>query len=252
MNMMVVINAFSLPPESRVNQRIPKKLLVENGAPTSVDKRQINEGIDELLWVAVLKPTTINVPDYRDSTREYLEIAVLSLILRPEAKAERLVELIHRAIPYPVVLLTQQSETVALSLAHKRWSQSEAGKMVLDGKIITADFCDIIEEGLIKSFLDTIPLTNQPRNSIYALYQGWIEAVIALQIASITGVFTTSTSPSHGQVRHDALLEYMVLESKIANLYTVAKKEKQLHRQVELNLELKLLKATLATVRAKL
>jgi hypothetical protein len=58
-----------------VNQRVPKKLLLENGAPTAADKRLINEGIEELLWLAALKPTTIGVPEYRDEVREYLEIA---------------------------------------------------------------------------------------------------------------------------------------------------------------------------------
>ena len=73
-----------------MDQRVPKKLLVENGAPTAADKRQINDGIEELVWLAALKPATIGVPVYRDETREYLEIAVLALTLRAGAKAARL------------------------------------------------------------------------------------------------------------------------------------------------------------------
>ena len=88
---------------------MPKKLLLENGAPTAADKRHINEGIEEVLWLAALKPTTIGVPEYRDDVREYLEIAVLRLTLRPTtARPARLVELVHRAVPYPVLLLTEQ------------------------------------------------------------------------------------------------------------------------------------------------
>src|SRR5215471_9089539 len=97
-----IISALDLPISSRVDQRVPKKLLIENGAPTAADKRQINEGIEELLWVAALKPTTVGVPEFRDDSREYLEIAVLQLVLRDGAKATRLVELVHRAVPYPV------------------------------------------------------------------------------------------------------------------------------------------------------
>ena len=46
------IESLALPPETRVDQRVPKKLLVENGAPTAADKRQINEGIRDrrALW----------------------------------------------------------------------------------------------------------------------------------------------------------------------------------------------------------
>src|SRR5439155_7425368 len=91
-----ILAALSLPPESRVEQRVPKKLLVENGAPTAADKRQINEGLEELLWLAALKPSNIGVLEYRDTVREVLEISVLSVAMRPAAKARRLIELIHR------------------------------------------------------------------------------------------------------------------------------------------------------------
>ena len=39
-----LITALDLPVDSRVDQRVPKKMLLENGAPTTADKRQINEG----------------------------------------------------------------------------------------------------------------------------------------------------------------------------------------------------------------
>ncbi len=61
-----LIHALRLPEGCRVDQRVPKKLLLENGAPTAADKRLIKDGIEELQWVAALKPTTIGVPDYRD------------------------------------------------------------------------------------------------------------------------------------------------------------------------------------------
>lgn len=87
-----LIAALDLPADSRVDQRVPKKLLLENGAPTAADKRHITEGIEGLLWLAALKPTTIGVPACQDEAREYLEIAVLRLELRAGAKATRLVE----------------------------------------------------------------------------------------------------------------------------------------------------------------
>lgn len=89
MTVSEVITALCLPADTLVNQRVPKKLLLENGAPTGADKRQINEGIEELTWVAALKPGTIGVPEFRDGVREYLEIAVLSLTLRPEASPRK-------------------------------------------------------------------------------------------------------------------------------------------------------------------
>lgn len=108
MNAEAFLAALDLPASCQVDQRVPKKLLLENGAPTAADKLQITEGIEECWWLATLKPTTIGVPAYRDTLREYLEIVVLRLTLRAGAKAARLVDLVHRAVPYPVLLLTEQ------------------------------------------------------------------------------------------------------------------------------------------------
>jgi len=67
---------------------------------------------------------------------EYLEIAVLQLILRAGAKMPRLIALTHRAVRYPVLLLVAHPKGINISAAHKRWSQGEAGKTVLDGDVV--------------------------------------------------------------------------------------------------------------------
>ena len=126
MTLQDLIAALELPDSCRVDQRVPKKLLIENGSPTTADKRNITEGIEEIQWVATLKPSIIGVPEYRDEICEYLEIAVLCVTLRSGAKAARLAELIHRAIPYPVFLILHDSTEFSLSLVHKRWAQNEA------------------------------------------------------------------------------------------------------------------------------
>ena len=127
-DIIAVVDALGLPKAARVELRVPKKLLVEQGAPTSADKRAIQDGIDELQWLAACKPTTIGVPSFADDQREYLEIAVVGCAFRPEAKSGRLIELIHRAIPYPVVLITSDGQGIMLSVAHKRRAQNEAGQ----------------------------------------------------------------------------------------------------------------------------
>lgn len=247
-----LVAAFELPESTCLDQRVPKKLLVENGAPTAADKRRITEGIEEIVWVAALKPTNIGVPEYRDEEREYLEIALLTVTLRPEAKGARLAELVHRAVPYPVVLLMVQDRGVVLSLAHKRWSQGEAAKTVLDGELICADFRGQVDRDQELSFREALAVAHQPRSTLYSLYQGWMDTVLALQVTRLTGRFTLPGSPEQAQARHKALRDCEALEAAIAALRSAAAKEKQIHRQVELNLEQKQLQAKLATVREML
>ena len=252
MNAPEVIAALDLPAGARVDRRVPKKLLLENGVPTAADKRHINEGIEELVWVAALKPTTIGVPEHRDALREYLEIAVLRLTLRTGAKASRVTELVHRAVPYPVFLVTEQAARPGVSVAHKRWSQGEAGKTVLDGEVVAAEWDDALDADRWRAFCEALALGNQPRATLYALYQGWIDTLLALQAARVTGTFAAPNSMEHATARHEALQAYQRLEAQIAALRAAAAKETQLPRQVELNLELKRLQATQSAARAKL
>jgi hypothetical protein len=247
-----LIFALDLPTGSRVDRRVPKKLLLENGAPTAADKRSINEGIEELLWLAALKPTTIGVPEYRDDAREYLEIAVLRLTLRKGTRATRLIELVHRAVPYPVLLLTEQGERPGLSAVHKRWSQSEAGKTVLESAVIAAEWEAASDDGCWRAFGDALALGRQPRITLYALYQGWIDTLLALQAARVTGAFAVAANAEHAAARRDALRECARLDAEIARLRAAAAKEKQMARQVALNLELKRVEAAQAAARARI
>jgi hypothetical protein len=247
-----LIDALELPPGARVDRRVPKTLLVEHGAPTASAKRRINEGIEAVQWVATLKPTTIGVPAVRDEVREYLEIAVLSVALRAEAKVGRLAELIHRAVPYPVFLLVAEGTRLTLSLAHKRWSQGEAGATVLDGESVAATLTDSEPGGLQSSFHEALSLARQPRADLYQLYQGWIDTLLALLAARVTGVFAVATSPDQAATRREALRECARLDTVIARLRAGAAKERQVPKQVALNLDLKRAEAARATALARL
>ena len=265
-----LIHALRLPEGCRVDQRIPKKLLLENGAFTAADKRLITEAIEEIQWVAALKPNTIGVPDYRDTLREYLEIAVLAVTVRGVVKPashSRLAELVHRAVPYPVLLLLIEGQSLTLSLAHKRWAQNEADKVVLDGSLISvtvsaslsevnaadASHPDPAEAAQTESaFIQSLSVTRQPQATLHALYQGWVDCVQALLAARLTGSYQTPTTPEQAAARRQALADCERLEAEVSRLRAQAAKEKQMARQVELNLTLKRVQAELAAARRQL
>ena len=253
MTVQDLIAALDLPGSCRVDQRVPKKLLVENGAPTASDKRQINDGIEEIQWLAALKPNTIGVPEYRDDVREYLEIAVLSVTLRGNAKAGRLAELVHRAVPYPMVLLLNSEQTLMLSLAHKRWSQNDAGKVVLDGGMVEVALPGAAPSSAVEiAFMQTLALARQPQATLNALYQGWMDNLEALLAARLTGSFKDANSPEQAAARRQGLQDCQRLELEAVSLRAKAAKEKQLARQVELNLALKRVQVQLAAAREQL
>lgn len=251
MSFASVIAALAIPRDAVIDQRVPKKLLVEQGAPTAADKRKIMDGIEELHWVAALKPTNIGVPAFKDATREYLEVSVLTAELRATAKAPRLIELIHRAIPYPLLLVSAHNGSVAVSMAHKRWSQGEGGKVVIED-VRQIPLNTDVPSPEESAFLENIAVSRLPARDLFALYGGWLDRLAALEAARITGSFRLPESPERAAVVTECLGMHARLKRDLAILRARADKEKQLNRRVELNTEIKRLEAELAATQKTL
>lgn len=242
-----LVEALALPDGARVGRRVPRKALLEHGAPTAADRRLIQEGVEELAWVAVLKPSTVAVPAFRDAARDYLEISVLSAVFRPGARAGRLTELIHRAIPYPLVLVTVAEGAAELSLAPKRRSGSAADAVVVEAVEGTGPLGDPTSP-VESAFAASLPLRLRPARDLYSVYEGWRDCVAALAAARVTGTFALPPTPEHADRRRAALAEHAALVRREAEIRARAARETQLGRRAELNLELQALRARLAEV----
>lgn len=262
-----LIAALELPASCRVDQRVPKKVLVENLAPTASDKRLLNDAIEEIHWLAALKPNTAGVPEYRDEQREYTEVAVLRITVRgalyredvgvgdgaesvtKHSNISRLAQLVHRAVPYPVLLLIHAPQGVFLSLAHKRGAQNEVGKVVLDGEVATVDVGNLPSD---HPFFQALSLARQPQATLFVLYQGWIDCLTALQVACFTGTFQIANAPGQGAAWREKMRECLRLSQEIARLRAMASKEKQMAKLVDLNLALKRVHADLTATQQQL
>lgn len=239
-----VLTALHLPATALTNQRVPKKLLLEHGTQAPADKRLIETHVGELWWHASLKPHTVGIPDFHDETRTYPELAVLTLELRgtaaDSAKATRLTELVHRAIPYPLLLLTHTSgqPLLSASVAHKRHSQISHEDIVLADSLVTTHL-NLGSAGNTHDapYLQTLDIT-QPTRDLYTLYDIWLGAALAHVTAPITGEFR---SPADPQAHRDILRQHAELEREIVSLRAVAKKERSLARRAELNLKVQAL-----------
>lgn len=259
MTTSMIISALGLPQDSRVDQRVAKKLLVENGAPTAADRKVINDGIEELTWLAALKSSNCGIPGYKNEQREYGEIAVLLLCLRDidrigdikgsGGKVTRIIELVHRAIPYPVFLIGRQADRILLSLAPKRWAQNEGGKVVLDGEPIVMFFED---KPWNSAFLSGIELGEQDRRDFRALYQSWIARVILYRASIISSAFITTEGAMSIEEIRAAIDEYERLGRLLGAMNASALKKNQLNRRVEINMEIKRLESVRKNIKEKL
>lgn len=240
-----IIAALDLPARARVDTRVPKKLLVEQGAPTAADKRAIQDGVDELQWLAVLKPTTVAIPAFADPMHDYSEIAVIAATFRPQARSARLIELIHRAIPYPILLMTMDGDNVALSVGLKRAAQNEGDKVVVE-RIVAVDGVRLeAPSSLDVAFLESLALLRQPSRNLRAVYEGWQACIEARAAARLSGSYTVIDDRELVERRRTALAEHARLSREIALLRAQAVRAKQISQRVDLNQRIKALEAAI-------
>lgn len=237
-----ILAAFALPAQAVTRVKVPKKTLAENAANSAADRKLIAEGVEEIVWVASLKPTTVGLPAFRDEAREYLEIAVLTAEWKPGGKGHRLRELIHRAVPYPTLLVSADG---SLSAAHIRRSGSDATATVLDGEVESATLLD--GDPASAAFLASLPLTGLPNPDLFGLYQDYIDRMTALAVARVTGTF--AVVPPAVAARHRAGLDVLAeLDADISRTKKNAESASQIAKRVEYNVTLQRLTASRAAL----
>ena len=123
----VLYEKMAIPDTCHLGKRVFKKLFHENAKLGVTDKKAFRDDIDTISWQYTLKPSTIPITVYKDDQKDYPEIAILQVDLKTLNRTKRIAEIIHRAIPYPLVVAFVFEKSCALSLAHKRYSQAEKG-----------------------------------------------------------------------------------------------------------------------------
>lgn len=239
------VAALELPPGARVDARVPKKLLVEQGAPTSTDKRAIQDGIEEFFWIASLKPNNCAIPVATEAGQDYGEIAILALQLRAKAKTRRLIELVHRAVPYPVLLIGSDAGGVFVSTAAKRAAQNDSAKMVVEQVVTAAGLHPLEASTIERDFLASLALGGLPSLDLGCVYTGWRTRIEALLAARLTGDYAAKDESGFIGQRRIALESHGVMEREAAKLRAQATRTKQISRRVDLNQKIKAIEAAI-------
>ena len=93
---------MAVPENCALGKRIYKKQFYENGQLNAADKKAFAEDIEGIEWRYTLKPATMNISRFEDDTHEYLEIAILQVLLTAIERTARIAAAMQKAIPYPV------------------------------------------------------------------------------------------------------------------------------------------------------
>lgn len=227
-----IVAAFALPVSAVRPTRIPKTVLNEQGAATSADRKLIDAVVDRLDWIATLSPASIGVAASNDGERPVPAIQLLTLAVRAEP-TQRLLTIIHRAIPLPLILITTHGTMSRLSLAPLRRAERIEGAMVVERIVTTPAIAS--RDATVDPLLASLSIATLPRTDLAAVYEALIWRVEAFAAARIgSHGFRLPVDPADASARRAALADHDAISAEFAKARSAARAEKMLSRQVSL------------------
>lgn len=264
------LNQLDVPKSCDLNKPIFKKMFLDasdgkKAILDAADRKILKNDVEKIRWLYTLKPNTINISPYKDSEREYPEIAFLHIELSGATNNKnaykRIANFINRSIPYPLVLLftcnIDGTQNLSVVLADKRINQADKDKWVIEDSIQSHWINLFVVSSSEFKFLESLQISNLPFTNFFAFYQALIERVVAVKCTVHSGEFSISNeSLSNNGASRATRLEKLrrldKLESQRTEISNKLKKIKQMGKQVELNTQVKKINDEIANIKGSL
>lgn len=204
---------LNIPASTEFNRRIPKQMFYENLTINAALKRVFIDQIKTIYWRNKIAPSTVNLAAGTTVT----ELEVFSIQLNQPSLDEAVLRQIDKQIPYHILFLLENEDTVQAWIGYKEASSGENAFKVdryYHTDWTTPDKLELRLEGL----------------TMDAVYEGFVRQIAGDTLSD--SAETLKESVERGKKKAD-------LEKKFAALQTKIRREKQLNRQMEMNAELK-------------
>jgi hypothetical protein len=221
--------------------RIPKKALIEQAASQPTDAALITRTIASTSVEAVLRAENVKVPSYADDQRRIHDIAVFRVVLSEAASSgdmTRLVELLHRSMPRPLILFLtspRDGELLSLALTHINLGDPDRAASVIDRSVVVP---------LTSIIPGALRLDKLNRSDLWTLYRDLIRVAAANGHPASASLSAEEVLELRGQLAF--------LESELAVVTRNAKREKSQAGRISLNTRARNLRQQIETVAGSL
>ena len=223
------------PERARVGRVVPKNRIMVSGAPGRRVRDQLTTQVARITWQYKLAQETLNLK----GSKAVPEIQIFRLALKPAGVSDDLpvevLKCIDRAIGFPLIFELSSSreegaprDAIRVAATYKRPSEADASKWVIDNYFATDWLPADTSRAPLPVALDL------PR-----LYEQLLRELLPIQARP--GESMAALLERHGRITAKQR-ECRRLEARI-------QREKQFNRKVDLNRQLRALKAELDTLR---
>ena len=225
---------FNFPEATYNGFKVKKKTITDNVSLTSADKLLIKDALKSLIWRYGIKPETAHIPAFEDSIHEYIEIAVLHVEVKNHVKTKQLCTLLHKQIMYPTILVLENQDCLALSIADKRINQADSNKLTIESQLDTGWISpDTASTDLTQDFLADLTFQSCSTASLYDFYCSLITKFTRYEAGKSTGRYNAENDKQADELS-SLVAELQSLESELKSIRNKLKKEVQMNEKMRL------------------
>lgn len=225
---MDIYQKLHIPTSCIIESTIFKKLFYDSGNLSKSDKDLFKKDIDKITCKYCLKYGTINIQPYKDERRNYPEVEIIEVSISAKVKIKRIAEIIMGSIPYPMVLVFKFENTCQLWTAHQQTNQADSTKNTLEKFIYTnwLEECDIL--------FDRLDITKMSFTNFYKFYSDIVDVISIYNAGKLSNQANLT-----GEQARQLVAQIQQLDNEIASLKSKIRKETQMNRRIEMNIEIK-------------
>lgn len=243
---MIIDELIDFPNQCRISRTISKKDIYEAANLKSKDKNNFNI-IKQVKICYNFNEDNIRIPPYKTDEKDYDEIQVINVNLneekikkinlfesKTEKKLNKIVKIILRIIPYPIILSMQYKSYIKFFGSHISESKSDSSKITLD-EVLSTKWMNYNNLGEFEhDFISKIQIKNLDYTNFFTFYNSYITAIIQYDGALTVGGIVDK-SPEEIQ---EVYRQIELIDKEIRSLEKDLDEETQFNKQMELDMKL--------------
>ena len=247
---MLIEDLIKVPDSAIVNSIIPKHDIFEATGMNKRDKEYFVRYVKQIRWLYKFDNDSIRIKPYEDEDKSYLETELISLKLKKEfqdynhntgnyhrfdARLDRIVDILLRFIPYPILLCAEFNDEIRFFVSHISESKLDYDKITLD-ELISTEWIKTNElDNFDTELIEKLQVNNLDKTNVYTFYDSIVTAIIQYNGSKEIG---QSVDLSKEQIQ-EIMDKIKSIEREISNLRVKIRRENNFSDKLELNVKIK-------------
>lgn len=247
-------NILNLPDRVLLEKKLTKAFFLKNFELSASEKKVLNSSIAQMEWLACIKPNNSNIQSIINEQFAFEEVQIMVCTIGDEKLdeiANSCIQLFQKYIPYQMLLIVENDQEFIINVCEKRINQNDKTKRTIEKQYSTKVLSKLFKEDNTDAFLKSIDFSTIDKTNLELFYQSYINSIIQLNSANVTGVFQKRTN-TRTKEDLELLNKMEELEKDISKLANQIKTEKQQSQKVTLNIAIHIKRKQLENIKNQL